>query len=364
MTRPHLIAIVLALTPVPALAAIPGRGFDLPNHTWAATHIVVVENEKVVESWKGDLKIGAKLPEGAAAYARINPPAFSPDWLKTAGQQPPAPTGKRMILFLAHVPEYRLEDKGPVWMGAECPGFPRLPPSADTVVWIEGDRVYTIGGRDQAWMDGLGSPGSLARLKEEVDRGLKLQRQFEAASADPDPEKRVGRLVALLPTVADYADLWGEFDVFPALTRCGKAAVPLLAKWAVDLNGRYRHEAMPALCRIGDDAVDAVLKILDVESGQWTVVAAALRPGQSVQGLAGTEMAPWRSPNGLYHLLCSVRAMKISAANQKRIREHAGLVELERLLNTHPGIKPPKSDMDSVHPVLRDILAGKFQPND
>jgi hypothetical protein len=362
MTTRLLNALVLALAPLPALAAIPGRGFDLPNHTWAATHIVLVENEKVVESWKGDLKIGANLPDGAAAYARIKPPAFSPDWLKTAGQQPPAPTGKRMLLFLAHMPRYG--EKEAVWMGAECPGFPRHPPSADTVAWVEGDRVYTIGGRDQAWMDGLGSPDSLANLKEEVDRGLKLQKLFEAASADPDLEKRVGRLVALLPSVADYADLWGEFDAFPALTRCGKAAVPILARWAVDPQGRYRHEAMPALCRIGDDAVDAVLKILDVEMGQWTVVAAALQVGQTVQGLQGSEIAPWRSPNGLNHLLGSVRAMKISAANQKRIREHPGLVELDRLMTTHPGMKPPKSDMESVHPVLRDILAGKFQPND
>src|SRR5688500_7111341 len=244
MTRRLLFACALALTPLPAPAALPGRGFDLPNHTWAATHIVLVENEKVVESWKGDLKIGARLPDGAAAYARIKPPAFSPDWLKTAGQQPPAPTGKRMILFLAYVPEYRLEEKGPVWMGAECPGFPRHPPSADTVAWVEGDRVYTIGGRDQMWDGGLGSPDSLANLKDEVERGLKLQRQFEAANAEPDSEKRVTRLVSLLPSVADYADLWGEFDAFPALTKCGKAAVPLLARWAVDLNGRYRHEAM------------------------------------------------------------------------------------------------------------------------
>jgi hypothetical protein len=358
MSTRLLLAAALAASPGLALASIPPRGFDVPNHTWAATHIIVVEDGKVVESWKGNLKVGDKLPEGAAAYARIRPPAFDKDWLDHAGEKPPVVTGKRMVLFLCYVPNYG--EKDPVWMGADCPGFPTHPPSAENVAWIEGTRVYSVGGWSYRWNGGLGSTGGIAALKEEVERGLELQAKFDAAKAERDAGRRVERLIALLGPVHAYSSLWGKHDVIDAVGACGKAAVPKLVEWATDPRTKFRHEAMGALCRIGDDALDAVINILNSETAYWNLVAANLKPGQDIHRLPPNPQSPWRTANGLYHLLSAVRSMKLSPDNQIRVRENSGLVELDRRLKPE-GVVPSKSDMATAQEVLRDILAGKFK---
>lgn len=363
MTGRLLIVVAAAAAPGVALAEWTGRGFDPPNLTWAATHIVLVEDEKVVESWTGDLKPGAKLPDGAAAYARIQPPRFDPDWVKASGPKVPAVTGKRMVLFLAHVPVYRQEDRGPVWMGAQCPGFPTHPPAAENVAWVEGDQVYVVGGFGQDWTGGLGSPGTLAGLKEQVGLGLALRARFDAAKADPDPGKRADRLAALVPAVVAYADVWGTWDAFEPVVGCGAAGVPHLVRWATDPKGKFRHDAWRALCRTGDVGVDAVLKVLDEQANYWKGVAAGLKRGQTVE-LPDSPLYAWRGTNGLYHLLEGVRRMRLSAESQKRVREHPGLADLDRLLTTHPGLKPHGSRMVEAHARLRDIRAGHFRPDD
>src|SRR5947207_1161657 len=101
MTRYLLLVVVLAAGPERARAEWLGlRAFDAPNYTWVATHVVLVEDGKVVESWKGDLKPGDPLPDGAAAHARVRPPAVDPGWLKRSGENHPPVTGKRLVLFL------------------------------------------------------------------------------------------------------------------------------------------------------------------------------------------------------------------------------------------------------------------------
>jgi hypothetical protein len=361
MSTRLLLAATLSAIPGSALAEIRGRGFDVPNHTWAATHIVVTEDEKIVESWKGNLKVGDKLPEGAAAYARIQPPAFDPEWVEQSGDKAPTVTGKRMVLFLCYMPEYGQKD--PVWMGAQCPGFPSHPPSAVNVAWIEGKRVYSVGGWNYRWYRGLGSAWGIAALKEEVERGLELQAKFEAAKAERDPGRRAERLIALVGPVNAYSSLWGKHDVIDAVGACGKAAVPKLVEWATDPKTKFRDEAMWALCGIGDHALDAVIKILDAETAYWKDVAANLKPGQDIHRVPPSPQSPWRTANGLYHLLSAVCSMKLSADGQKRVRENPGLVELDRLL-TRKGAVPPKSDMATAQEVLRDILAGKFKSDE
>jgi len=358
MTSRVLVAAALAAFSGSAIASIPPPGFDVPNHTWAATHIVVIEDEKVVESWKGDLKVGDKLPDGAAAYARIRPPAFDKDWLDHAGEKPPAVTGKRMVLFLCYMPKYR--EKDPEWMGADCPGFPTYPPSAANVAWIEGKRVYSVGGWGYRWNGGLGSSGGIAALKEEVEFGLELRGKFEAAKSERDPGRRAERLIALFGSVNSYSSLWGKHDVIDAVGACGKAAVPKLVEWATHPKTKFRDEAMGALCGIGDDALDAVIKIVNSETAYWNLVAANLEPGQDFHRLPPSTQSPWRSANGLYHLLSAVRRMKLSPDNQKRVRENPGLVELDRRLKPE-GVVPAQSDMATAQTVLRDIVAGKFQ---
>jgi hypothetical protein len=363
MTGRLLVVAALAAAPGAARAEGVGRGFDAPNLTWAATHIVLVEGEKVVESWAGDLKPGDELPDGAAAYARIRPPRLDPDWVKASGRKPPVLPGKPMVLFLAYVPDETEEDKRRVWMGAECPGFPSHPPSARNVAWVEGDRVYVLGGMNHEWLEGLGSPGTLAGLREQVGLGRALRARFDAAKAEPDPAKRADRLAALAPAVVTYAGLWGKYDAFDPVAGCGAAGVPHLVRWATDPEGKARHEARSALCRTGDAGVGAVLTVLDGQVRYWTGAADRLKPGQAAGDLSGNPQNPWAG-NGLYHLLVGVRAMRLSADNQKRVREHPGLAELDRLLEARPELKAGLVRMDDAHRRLRDIRAGRFRPAD
>jgi len=53
--------------------------------------------------------------------------------------------------------------------------------------------------------------------------------------------------------------------------------------------------------------------------------------------------------------------MKLSAADQERVRKHTGLVELDRILRDLADTKQDESDMAKARETLRDILAGKFQ---
>src|SRR5262245_18252706 len=349
-----LVAVVAI--PVPGIASVAPPDFNAQNLTWASTDIVVVEGGKVVESWKGNLKPGDKLPDGAAEVAAIRIPDFDTDSIPM-GAKPPVVTGKRMVLFLAHVPSYGAESKKPVWMDAHCPGFPSYPPSPAGVAWVEGDRVYTVVGVHGSGAYALRADGTVAGLKEKIELGLSLQARFEAAKADRDAERRADRLVALLPTISAYSDLWALGDLIVEIGRCGKAGVPHLARWAVEPRGKYTSDAMCALCQTGDVGLDAVTKILDAETGYWKGVAAGLKPGQTVRRIAPNTFSPWGTPNGLYHLLSAVRRLKLSAGGEKRIREHPGLVELDRLLTTQPAMKLVKSDMEPAHEILQKILA-------
>jgi hypothetical protein len=245
-------------------------------------------------------------------------------------------------------------------MGAECPGFPSHPPSAQNVAWVEGDRVYTMGAVYGVGTYALRPDGGIAGLKEKVELGLALQARFEAAKADPDPGRRAERLVALTPFVSKLS-FYGRSDCVWEVSRCGKAAVPHLVSWEKEPKGEHQSTALYALCGLGDVGIDAVLKILDDETAYWKAVAANLKLGQTVRESPRPDPFQWRGPNRLHHVLQATRGMKLSAANQERLRNHAGLQELDKLLTTKPGMKPEKSDMVGAHEMLRDILAGKFQ---
>ena len=107
-----------------------------------------------------------------------------------------------------------------------------------------------------------------------------------------------------------------------------------------------------------------MVKILDVETDFWRGVAENLRPGETVRESMLTNVRAWRNPNHLYHVLSATQGMKLSAANRERLRKHTGLLELDKLCRTKPGMKPEKSDMVSAHGVLQEILAGKFRTDD
>ena len=337
--------------------------FDPQSHTWKATHIVVVGDGKVIESWKGNLKAGDALPDGIARFTRIALPGPDP-WRKISGEPEPVITGRRMLLFLSHEVPFG-DDKGKRdWLGAcSCHPYNEVSAAA-SMAWIEGDAAYSVyqpinpgGSRaDALWY--------IHRIEAACGNRPALRTRFEAAKAEKVPEKRAGMLVDLTPMVSKYAGYYGQSDCVEELGKCGSAAVPHLVRWATEERGPYWSEALYALSRLGDVGFDAMVKILDVETDFWRGVAENLCPGETVRESLLTNVHAWRNPNHLYHVLSATQGMKLSAANRERLRKHTGLLELDKLCRTKRGMKPEKSDMEVAHRVLQEILAGKFRTDD
>ena len=351
---------------VAALALMSGHGFsafmlpfDAQRNTWSTTHIVVVEGGKVVESWKGDLKVGElRYPKGSRG-TRGFPYPVRTRGSKLSGEKPPVVSGKRMVLFLTFGPQ---QDKDPTTRSGRAPTCRATRPGAvgDGRRLGRGRRGVLRLPADQPGGLCARHDGGIAGLKQLVDVGLAIRAQFEAAKADPDPGRRAERLAALTPIVANYARYSGKSECIGEVSRCGPAAVPHLAQWATEPTGEYVDLAIHALCGLGDVGFDAVVKLLDDEVRQWKQVADGLKPGESVRESPRTGLYWWRGPHHFHRLLRATRSMKLSEGNRERLRTHPGLRELDQLLTTKPGMKPEKSNMANAHEVLRDILAGKI----
>jgi hypothetical protein len=346
----RLFLVCLSLFAIPQLGfGSIGGYFDPERATWLSTHIVVVEGDKVVESWAGGLKTGHALPEGATRFARAKRPDARDGVPLDA--KPLKLSGTRMVLFLIYgVPFNATADK-PEW---------HLPPSIlAPVAWIEGDDVYAYGPVEGTnGSSAVIRQGTVAGLKQRVDLGLALKAQFEAAKSDKDPARRAERLVVLTPILSKYAGYYGQSDCIWEASKCGKPAVPFLVRWATEERGQFWSTALYALCSLGDIGFDEVAKILDKEAEFWKGVAEDLGPGQTVREHPRTNVFAWRNPNHLYHVLQAAKGMKLSADNRERLRQHPGLKELDKTLD-RPGMKPRNSDVVGAHEILKAILAEK-----
>lgn len=322
---------VLLLAPTAALPPLP---FSAETNTWSATHIVVVQDGKVAESWLGDFKPGDALPEGADRFSKMPAPPLS--------KGTPGVTGKRKVVFLAHVPLDGTDRTKKVWTGACSAGHHANPAYPTSVAWVEGDRAFVAVGAENGGYELIEHTGGVAAIRRRVDDGLALRKTFAEIKAEPDAAKRAARLVEFKPTATRYDSSAGG-DVVVEVGKCGAAAVPHLVTWYTtsDPSGY----ALVVLCGLGDVGYDAVAKLLDAEAAFWAKAA----------------KADGASANKLYHLLHATRTMKLSAENVARLRKHEGLTKLDELLATKPELKPARSDVVSAHEILRDILAGKFQ---
>jgi hypothetical protein len=135
-----------------------------------------------------------------------------------------------------------------------------------------------------------------------------------------------------------------------------------LARWVAEAKGEYWSEALLALGELGDDGFDAVVKVLDSEARFWKSIAAGLEPVQWVDQYLQRTGNAWRGPQRLRMILQTTQRMKLAKENRERLRDHPGLKELNKTLDT-PGMKPDKSEMVEAHKILKDILAGKFKPD-
>ena len=333
--------------------------FDPHQNTWRATHIVVVEGGKVVESWKGDLKAGTALPEGAARFTRVPVPGPSP-WPRPAGEKPPAVSGKRMILFLAHVPEDEGDSNQKAWTPADSPGhkFNEVTATA-TVAWVEGDQVYAGHQPINPGGYALTPAGGLAGFRQRVDLGLALRALFDAARAEPDFARRADRLAVLMPVVSKYAGFYAEDECIDEVRRCGKAGVPVLAGWAEHDTPNIRNEAIDVLFGMGTDGFDAAARLIDDQARSWVRVGKDVRAGRTMDQMFQSYPRLKDSAERLVSLLRTAHRMRPSA-NRDRLVRLQGLKGLDELFTARPELKPEKSALPQAHQLIQDIRAGRF----
>ena len=201
----------LVLLPVLAHPAFPGirPSFDHDYSSWHATHIVLVITTptegtfEVLESWKGDLRIGERLviPELVPASNAIPISRYPKSWWEAVRGGvseliPSEPVGSRMILFLnsgagEQVPTNRTDKtEHRAWKPSNA-----LDSMNASVVWIDGNQLYCF---TQLMNPGpsvlFASRDSEARLRNRVAEINGIQESMTAAIAVKDGEERAEHL--------------------------------------------------------------------------------------------------------------------------------------------------------------------------
>jgi hypothetical protein len=210
----------LSLASFARAESLPSFGLEFASKY--ASHVVVVENGKVVESWLGDLKPGTQVfPANAKSLARkvdyqasLLSAAEEEKELARLGLRKVAQvTGKRMVHFLSRE---RLD----VW---ESQHLQR--DEAYNRVWIEDGQVFAIVQWHNPGPSGL-LPLYLkeAELKAAVLEINQAYRDIEPLLKQEDRTERTKALVALLkPDARRRND-----EVHDALRLCGPEAWPVI----------------------------------------------------------------------------------------------------------------------------------------
>ena len=166
MIRPAILCVLVLLIPLAGTLRaenVPSFSLDYANEK--ATHIVVVDEAGLVlESWRGDLKAGARLHYKASDKAL--PVVEVPKLLESKIKEV---TGKRRVLFLIRTGGGRGLDRAPL---SYSPAGYLKPDISLATVWVEKGECFAI----YQWINpGPGAhlhPLNMTeeRLKKEVTR--------------------------------------------------------------------------------------------------------------------------------------------------------------------------------------------------
>jgi hypothetical protein len=261
MKRPiWLVAALLAALLTPGARAGERPSFWERYSAWHATHVVVVDQDgKVLESWKGNLTAGQKIvlkplgiPQTPKVAARH---AAGPNDLK-------AVTGQRMILFL------RRGAKG--WGPAS--GFGGMEVS---VVWVEGGRAYAfVQEQNPGPSELVPLRHNEGDLKDTVQRAVRVQSRLERAAGEPDRAKRARALVPFL----DEPTFGSRDAACDALAGCGRDALVVLRPLLADDRRLSQHgDFLTVMTRAaGKEARPDLEKMLEQELAYWKKVGPGL----------------------------------------------------------------------------------------
>jgi hypothetical protein len=275
--------ILLAELVHPAFPAIR-PSFRLDYSSWHATHIVLAITTpedgtfKVVESWKGDLRVGDRIviPELRPEPNAV-PISRYPKEGGIAEQIPREPAGSSVFLFLkssadGQVPTIKT-DKRRGWGASDI-----MDTMKASVVWADGDQLYCftqVINPGPSVLSALRfSEQSLRNRVAEIDG---IQRNLMAALAAKDGQERAEHLKPYLRS-----------DVFPAqqfaleeLGKCGPSAVRTILG-TLD-NPAFADEAselVVALVKAGGASVGEELNNrLQRDFAFWKSTGPTLSPG-------------------------------------------------------------------------------------
>lgn len=155
ISRAFCSLVLLAVLPPPALSAIR-PSFSLDYSSWHATAIALVVNTpldgvfEVVQSWKGDLRVGERLviPELGPAANAVPISRYPKSWSEAVGGGvseliPREPAVARMMLFLKSSADREASGSGTG--GTERRGWKPsdiMDNMRASTVWIDGDQLF------------------------------------------------------------------------------------------------------------------------------------------------------------------------------------------------------------------------------
>jgi hypothetical protein len=272
----------------PAFPAIR-PSFRLDHSSWHATHIVLAITTpqdgtfKVVESWKGDLRVGDRIviPELRLEPSAVPISRYPKEWTEAVGggiseQIPREPAGSSVFLFLkssadGQVPTIKTDERRR-WWPSDIMGTMKA-----SVVWADGDQLYCFTQLTNPGPSVLSAlPYSEEKLRNRVAEIVGVQRDLTAAF----PKDGEERPELFKPYVRS--------DVFPAqqfaleaLGKSGPSAVPTILGMLDDpAFANEASELVGALVKAGGAAVGKELNSrLQRNLEFWKSTGPTLSPG-------------------------------------------------------------------------------------
>jgi hypothetical protein len=357
---------ILIVTLVLACPAFSGirPSFRLDYSSWHATHIVLVATTstdgtfEVLDSWKGDLKVGQRVvvPELRPSSKAVPIPLYPKSWSEAVAggvteMIPKLPVGSRMILFLKSEEQHPSTSKSGKseysWKPADIFGEMKT-----SVLWIDGDHVSQF---VQLMNPGpsvfFEFPGSEHKVRDRVIEIDEAQRELTVSVAESEGTVRAERLKPYVHS-----------DILPArlfaleeLGKFGPEAVPTILAMLDDPSfGAEADGLIKALVRAGGETVGEELNSrLRRELAFWKTAGPNLTQGWWNQDLnRGTPLRGRYSQT--YELIIALESTHYSPARKTAI-------ELRDLWRSLPQLNDP-SGLNQIAEEC-DKLISQFLPN-
>jgi hypothetical protein len=248
---------------------------------------------EVQESWKGDLKEGARItiPE-LAEFAPEAKRAIGKRLFAHLDEEPAMKvshvTGKRMILFLRKKQEKVGKGKPdkitwePANLGRKLMDI--------SIGWVEGDKVYAISQQVNPGPSEILYHGTTeAKLKERTQQIVKMQAALTKALSQSDPVKHLDVVKPLL----DFDSYYVGGVTVEALGQSGERTLPVLRKILKEESwSRYHPDVCGALANAGGAKAGPDLTVVvEEELAFWKERGPGLKPNWwNGEGLEWTEV--------------------------------------------------------------------------